>query len=144
MPLAHQHSIFHDPRLSSRRTVAFFSSNFRMSRDKRMWAASPHITSQTNAVSILRNVNVLRHEDIGDPAATGMNLTRTMHEKESREPWVHPRRNKAEVPLRAVTMEAYMGNKYPWRWCLESWGCYHDDWSSSVLRVSSRGQWLIP
>lgn len=41
----------------------------------------PHITSQTNVVSSRHNINVLRHEDIGDMAAAGMNVTRTTHEK---------------------------------------------------------------
>lgn len=39
------------------------------------------ITSQSNVVSILCNINVLRHEDIGDMAAMGMSLTRAIHEK---------------------------------------------------------------
>lgn len=46
------------------------------------------------------NINVLRYEDLGDIAAIGMGLTRR---RKAESPGFLP----AEVPVRAVIMEAY-------------------------------------
>lgn len=86
---------------------------------------SLHVTSQSDVVSILCNINALRREDIGDMATIGMSLTRMTHEKFRREPWVYLGRYKAEVPVRAVIMEAYKWKKkIPWEVMSGVLGCY--------------------